>query len=94
MKRHIVHVNMCCNAQKKQKNMKSSRKIGPHVCCYILGFLCYLLFVALELCENWCNEGCYNMNVRQDGNNEVCIKKTLLIILQLLYIIAKLHTCK
>jgi hypothetical protein len=50
-------------------------------------------FVQKQLCSNWCSEGCYSLNVIQDGNNEVC-KETLLIFLQLLYIVAKLFTCK
>ncbi len=36
---------------------------------------------------------CYSLNVIQDGNNEVS-RETLLIFLQLLYIVAKLHTYK
>jgi hypothetical protein len=50
-------------------------------------------FVQKQLCDNWCDEGCYSLNVIQDGNNEVC-RETLLIFLQLLYIVAKLYTYK
>jgi hypothetical protein len=80
--------------KKNKGNVKMNRKIGPQFCCYILNFLFSLLFAALELCGSWCNEGCYNLNVNQYGNNKVCIKKTLLILLQLFYIVAKLYTCK
>ncbi len=89
MKRHIFYYYIwkntlfmwtCIVMFKKVKNMKRSKKISWQIWCYIFGFLWSLLFVTLELCGSWCNEGCYNLNVNCDGNNKVCIKKTLLIL--------------
>jgi hypothetical protein len=51
-------------------------------------------FVWKQLCNNWCNEGYYSLNMNQDGNKKIYIKESLLILFQLLYIVAKLYTCK
>jgi hypothetical protein len=36
-----------------------------------LGMWKLACFVQKQLCGNWCNEGYYNLNMIQDGNNEV-----------------------
>jgi len=63
-------------------------------CILFLGMWELTFFVQKKLCGSWCNEGCYSLNMSQDGNNKICIKESILILLQLLYIVAKLYTCK